>query len=436
MNTKAPRWLSVVTLTALAFVALLFLHVTGSAQTDQGRIVGTVTDANGAVVPGASISIKSERTGEERTATTNEAGYYSIPGLRPSLYSVTATAQNLTVRLTNVQLLVGQELNLGLTLQATGVEAKVDITSTGDAAIDTGSAAMGVNVNPREVEGLPLNGRQLSQLYLQAPGSVNSGSGTYGDIRFSGRAVEQNVIRYDGIEGTAIIDSSPGNLNGEIPTPFRLQSSLENIQEFRVESNNYPAEQGTGTGGQINVVTKSGGNNFHGSVFEYIRNDKLDAANFFDNLNPLIKKSSLRLNQFGGSIGGPVKKDKAFFFFSYEGYRLRAAVNAIEVVPGLASRVCATPLGTGTINCNPTTAALIPAFRAPGAVTLTTRSDNTDSVLLQATSIVNENSAAFRFDYRFNQKHTSYFRFFRDQGTNDQPDGVTGRRVAIRSVPQ
>ena len=434
MNTKAPGSFTAVTLIALAFVALLCLQVTGSAQTDQGRIVGTVTDANGAVVPGASIVIKSERTGEERTATTNEAGYYSIPGLRPSVYSVTATAQNLTVRVTNVQLLVGQELNLGLTLQPTGVEAKVDIAATADSAIDTGSAAMGVNVNPREVEALPLNGRQLSQLYLQAPGSVNSGSGTYGDIRFSGRAVEQNIIRYDGIEGTAIIDSSPGNLNGEIPTPFRLQSSLENIQEFRVDSSNFPAELGTGTGGQINVVTKSGGNRFHGSVFEYLRNDALDASNFFDNI--IGQKSKLRLNQFGGSIGGPIQSDKAFFFFSYEGYRLRGGINSIEAVPGLASRICGGPLGTGTISCNAATSALIPAFRAPGAVTLRTGPDLFDTVQLQAINTVNENSAALRLDYRFNQKQSAYFRFFRDQASNDQPDGVTGRRIIIRQIPQ
>ncbi len=434
MKTKAPGFFTAVTLIALAFVALLCLQVTGLAQTDQGRIVGTVTDANGAVVPGASIVIKSERTGEERTATTNDAGYYSFSALRPSLYSVTATAQNLTVRVTNVQLLVGQELNLGLTLQPTGVEAKVDIAATADSAIDTGSAAMGVNVNPREVEALPLNGRQLSQLYLQAPGSVNSGSGTYGDIRFSGRAVEQNIIRYDGIEGTAIIDSSPGNLNGEIPTPFRLQSSLENVQEFRVDSSNFPAELGTGTGGQINVVTKSGSNRFHGSVFEYLRNDALDASNFFDNI--IGQKSKLRLNQFGGSIGGPIKSDKAFFFFSYEGYRLRGGINSIEAVPGLASRICGGPLGTGTIACNAATAALIPAFRAPGAVTLRTGPDLFDTVQLQAINTVNENSAALRLDYRFNQKHSAYFRFFRDQASNDQPDGVTGRRIIIRQIPQ
>jgi len=434
MKTKAPGSFAALTLIAFAFVALLCLQVTGSAQTDQGRIVGTVTDANGAVVPGASVVIKNERTGEERTATTNDAGYYLVLALRPSSYSISATAQNLTVRLTNVQLMVGQELKLGLTLQATGVEAKVDISAAGESALDTGSAAMGVNVNPREVEALPLNGRQLSQLYLQAPGSVNSGSGTYGDIRFSGRAVEQNIIRYDGIEGTAIIDTSPGNLNGEIPTPFRLQTSLENVQEFRVDSNNFPAELGTGTGGQINVVTKSGSNRFHGSLFEYLRNDALDASNFFDNI--IGQKSKLRLNQFGGSLGGPIKSDKAFFFFSYEGYRLRGGINSIEAVPGLASRICGGPLGTGAISCNAATAAVIPAFRAPGAVTLRTGPDLFDTVQLQAINTVNENSAALRIDYRFNQKHSAYFRFFRDQASNDQPDGVTGRRIIIRQIPQ
>jgi hypothetical protein len=417
---------------ALAVISIFPALVLG--QSEQGRIVGTVTDANGGLVPGATIVIKSERTGDERTATTNDAGYYTVSGLKPSLYTVTATAQNLTVRVTNVQLLVGQELNLGLTLQATGVEAKVDIVAGSDTAIDTGSAAMGVNVNPREVEALPLNGRQLSQLYLQAPGSVNSGSGTYGDIRFSGRAVEQNTIRYDGIEGTAIIDSSPGNLNGEIPTPFRLQSSLENVQEFRVDSSNFPAELGTGTGGQISVVTKSGSNSFHGSAFEYLRNDALDAANFFDNV--IGQKSKLRLNQFGGSVGGPIKANKAFFFFSYEGYRLRAGINSIEAVPGQASRICAPPLGTGTIACNAATAALIPAFRGAGAVVLRTGPDLFDTIQLQANNIVNESSAALRVDYKFNQKHSAYFRFFRDQAFNSQPDGVTGRRIEIRQFPQ
>ena len=421
---------------ALAIVILISVPIVILAQADSGRISGTVKDQNGAIVPGATIVAKNERTGDERTTTSNVDGTYSVTNLKPSNYTLTVTASGLSQTLTGIQVLVGEEFKLDVTVKPQDVTATINVTDTQEVTLNETSASIGANVNPREVQTLPLNGRQLSQLYLQAPGSVNTGSGTFGDVRFSGRAVEQNTVRYDGIEGTAIIDASPGNLNGEVPTPFRLQSSLENIQEFRVDSNNYPAEQGTGTGGQINVVTKSGGNALHGSAFEYFRNDALDAANFFDNLNPLIKKSSLRLNQFGGSIGGPIRKDKAFFFFSYEGYRLRAAINSIEVVPGLASRVCAAPLGTGTVNCNASTAAVIPAFRAPGAVTLAVRADNTDTVLLQAPNVVNENSFAFRLDYKFSQKNSAYFRFFRDQGTNLQPEGVTGRKIAIRDLPQ
>jgi hypothetical protein len=434
MSTKAPKRLFHVALVLVALATVVLFSLPANAQTDQGRIAGTVTDANGALVPGATIVVKNERTGEERTATTNEVGYFIVSALRPSTYSVNANAKDLSASSTNIELLVGQEFTLTMIVQPTGLAASVDVTAGGETALETSSAAIGANVNPREVEGLPINGRQLSQLYLQAPGSVNSGSGTFGDIRFSGRAVEQNIIRYDGIEGTAIIDSSPGNLNGEIPTPFRLQSSLENIQEFRVDSNNYPAEYGTGTGGQINVLTKSGGKDFHGSVFEYFRNDRLDAPNFFDNI--IGQKSPLRLNQFGGSIGGPIKTDKAFFFFSYEGYRLRGGINSIEAVPGSASRICAPPLGTGSVVCNAATAALIPAFRAPGAVTLRTGPDLFDTVQLQANNVVDENAAALRLDYRFNQKHSAYFRFFRDQGSNLQPDGVTGRQISIRQVPQ
>ena len=415
-------------------LALLIFPNAALAQSDSGRIRGSIKDQNGAIVPGATVTVTSDRTGDERSATTSAEGNFSVAALKASSYTVTVTTTGLGAKVEGVVVNVGQEVSLDLTLKVMDLTASINILASGEMLADTGSASMGANVNAREVGGLPLNGRQLSQLYLQAPGSVNSGSGTYGDIRFSGRAVEQNIIRYDGIEGTAIIDSSPGNLNGEIPTPFRLQSSLENVQEFRVESNNFPAEYGTGTGGQINVVTKSGGNRFHGSAFEYLRNDKLDAANFFDNI--IGQKSTLRLNQFGGSLGGPLKHDKAFFFFSYEGYRLRGGINAIEAVPGLASRICAAPLGAGGVACNPATAALIPAFRSPAAVILRAGPDLFDTVQLQANNIVDENSVAVRLDYKLNQKHSTYLRFFRDQAFNSQPDGVTGRRILIRQIPQ
>jgi hypothetical protein len=208
---------------------------------------GTVTDANGGAIPGATIKCTNEATGEVRSATTLTDGTYLIPALAAAKYTVAVTGANfepLTRR--NVEVLVGQRLALDLILQAQGLTAEVNVMTGDETLINTSSASMSANVNQREVEGLPINGRQVSQLYLQAPGGVNSGTGTFSDIRFSGRANNQNVIRYDGVEGTAIIDASPGNLNGEVPSPFRLQSSLENIQEFRVDSNNFPASSARG----------------------------------------------------------------------------------------------------------------------------------------------------------------------------------------------
>lgn len=442
MHKSFPRKLVTISLLAIA-AALFLLPLSANAQTDQGRIVGTVTDANNALVPGAALVIKNERTGEERTTTTNDEGYFIISALRPSSYTVTANAKDLSAKTTNVQVLVGQEFTLTMVVQPTGVAATVNVTDGGESAVETSSASMAVNVNPREVEGLPLNGRQLSQLYLQAPGALNSGSGTYGDITFNGRSVEQNMVRYDGVEGTAIIDSSPGNLNGQVPSPFRLQSSLENVQEFRVESSNYAAEYGTGTGGQVNVVTKSGGNQFHGAAFEYIRNDALDAANFFDNI--IGKKSPLRLNQFGGSVGGPIIKGKTFFFASYEGYRLRAGINSTEAVPGAQSRICAagaldcTELLPGASVRTPSrTLALLPAFRDPNAVIVATGTGNNffDVAQLQANVSVDESAYALRIDHRINSKNSTYFRFFRDNGTNLQPEGVSGRNLHFVSQTQ
>ena len=286
-------------------IILVITTVFAFAQADNARIAGSIVDSTGAIIPGATIVVKNEKTGEERTVVAKDDGTFLVIALKPTTYTISATANNFeNFSQKNVELLVGQETNLTVTLQPVGVTAQVDIVGGEEVTLNTSSASLSANVNQREVEGLPINGRQLSQLYLQAPGAVNSGTGTFSDIRFSGRAVQQNIIRYDGVEGSAIIDSSPGNLNGEIPSPFRLQSSLENVQEFRVDSSNFPAEFGTGTGGQISVVTKSGGNEFHGSAFEYLRRDALDSRNYFDNITPGVDKSKLTLDQFGGRGGG------------------------------------------------------------------------------------------------------------------------------------
>lgn len=405
------------------------------AQSDQSRISGTVVDANGGSIGGATVIVKNEKTGEERNVVAGADGTFLIVALKPTTYTISASANNFqNFSQKSVELLVGQETNLILTLQPTGVTAQVDIVSGEEVSLNTASASLSVNVNPREVAGLPINGRQLSQLYLQAPGAANSGTGTFGDIRFSGRAVQQNIIRYDGVEGSAIIDASPGNLNGEVPSPFRLQSSLENVQEFRVESSNFPAEYGTGTGGQINVVTKSGGNRFHGSAFEYLRRDALDARNFFDG----DTKSKLSLDQFGGSTGGPVIKDRLFFFGSYERYRGRFGLNFVEAAPSLSLAAPGALIPGTTILVNPAIQPFITAFRAVNATVISGASavNGFDIVQLQDNEKTDEKAYALRLDYQINQLNKVYFRFFRDEGTDEAPEGVSGRQTIIEAVPQ
>lgn len=422
--------------------------LTIGAQTDAGKISGRVSDANGAVIPGASITVTNTGTSEKRTVNSNENGEYNLPSLKAAMYKVDASAQGFgTTTVTDVQVAVGQALNLDVTLSPQAQTVTIDVVGGSESGINTSSAVMGATVNSREVRDLPLNGRQLSQLYLQAPGTVNSGTGTFGDIRFSGRANQQNVIRYDGVEGSAIIDASPGNLNGEVASPFRLQSSLENVQEFKADSNNYPAEYGTGTGGQVSVVTKSGTNQFHGTLFEYFRNEALDARNFFDNITQGIPKSKLRLNQFGGSLGGPIIKDRLFFFGSYEGYRVRAGVNAVELAPylslGNAGSVIPTASnpqglpGMGGTPLNPNVRPYIAGFRGEGAVSVGYSGvPGLEILQLQGVEETDEDAFFVRGDYKVNDKNSIYVRYFQDSGNDVTPEGVSGRTVLVKAKPR
>ena len=419
----------------LAAAALLMLApIPATAQTDAGRITGTVRDSSNAFVQGATVTTKNTKTGETRTIQTNDQGFFVISPLKPSIYSITVSKSGFApIEYTDMPLAIGQELAVDFEFRPAGVEETITVVGSSP-VLDLSSARIGANVSERELQSLPVNGRQMSQLMLQAPGSQNSGTGTWQEVRFSGRAVEQNVVRYDGIEGSAIIDAAPGNLNGEIPTPFKLQASLENVQEFRVESSGYPAEYGTGTGGQVSVITKSGSNVVHGSVFEYLRNENLDAPNYFDSTRrddgsviDELPKSKLRQNQFGGSIGGPIAKNMVFFFGNYEGYRLTAGTNAVEAVPSAAAWARAV-------------AAILPlreGFLAPGAVILEGKSTNPDFDIaqLQAEQKVEEHSFAGRIDLRLNDKWSSYVRVFHDQGTSNQFEGVTGRNVHITDHP-
>jgi hypothetical protein len=419
------KWWTVIAL-------MLMIAAPARAQVDQGRFSGTVRDQSNAFVGGARVKVTNERTGEERVVLTNPEGYFLVGSLKPSTYTIRAEKDGFSViEYTGMALAVGQELSLDFEFKPAGVQEAVTVVGTAP-VVDLSSAKVGANVTEREVQGLPVNGRQMSQLMLQAPGSQNAGTGTWGEIRFSGRAVEQNVIKYDGVEGSGIIDAAPGVANGENNGLFKLQSSLENVQEFRVESSNYPAEFGTGTGGQISVITKSGANQFRGSVFEYLRNDALDAANYFDSFRnadgsvsagvgsaPTVPKSPLSLNQFGGSIGGPIAKNRAFFFGSYEGYRLDAGKNIIQGVPSAAAWARAVP-------------AVLPlrsGFAAPDAHVLVGASTNPDVDVMQwqATQNVQENAFAARLDFKISNNWSTYVRVFHDQANSIDPQDLSGR---------
>lgn len=400
------------------FFLFLLLGLCAFAQ-DQGRIVGTVTDSTGAVISKASITVTNEKTGAAREAIADGRGYYIVTNLAPSAYKVVGSGMGLgPTEFTNLNLAVGQERTLNITLNPASVVTEITVSGGELTQVDTSSASMGANINSREVATLPLNGRQLSQLYLLTPGAQTAGGGSFDNIRFSGRANQQNAVRFDGVEGSSIIDASPGNLNGESSTGFRLQASLETVAEFRVESSNYPAEFGTGSSGQISIVTKSGGNAFHGGLFEYIRNDVLDARNFFDG----AKKSALRLNQFGGSVGGAIKKDKLFFFSAFESLRQRASVNYIATVPSAAARARAVPsiqpLLAGYPNGAPTSNPDLELARFAGADSL------------------DEYFGSMRLDYHVNDRLTMYLRYNRDQGYLVHPLDVTGSSSLVTAVPQ
>lgn len=416
---------------------LLLISMTAPAQTTTARLSGTVTDPTGAAVAGAKITVHNERTGEDRTVASEATGAFTIFSLSPAEYTLKAAAPGFNgTELDHLRLQVGQEFvwnaALPLATDTTSVTVDADQLTT----LDTSSARIGGNVPSREIAALPINGRQISQLYLLVPGATNAGTGNFDNIHFSGRAVEQNIIRLDGIEATSIIDTSPGNLNGELTSTFRLQQSLEAVQEFRVDSSNYPAELGTGTGGQISFVTKSGSNNLHGSVFEYGRNDFFDARNYFNARNTINNSPKFRLNQFGGSVGGALVKDKLFFFAGYEGLR-QVYVSAFrsstlsnyarsQVAPGAAI----TPL-LGAFPGDPNSLA---DENNPANTTL--YHANSVAVTAIAPNRIQENFGDIRFDYRLNDRFSMYARYNRDQGVSSQTQDISLSQFGQVEVPQ
>lgn len=403
-------------------LAAALLSALAFGQSDRARITGRVLDPTGASIPNATVVVDNPNTDVKRQVTSGVDGLYLVDGLLSATYSVTATAPGFaTSVVSNLPLSAGQERTLDMHLGPASVQESITVSSGALAETETSSASIGANVSTREVANLPLNGRMLAQLYLLVPGASSSGSGQFNELRFSGRANEQNTLRYDGIQAGSILGSSPADATGGGATQMRLAQSLENVQEFRVEASTYSAEYGRGAGGQITVITKSGSNAYHGGLFEYLRNDFMDARNFFDKG---AKPAPLRLNQFGGSMGGRIIRDKLFFFASQENLAQRvytpflqntlSALARSQAVAAIRPLLAAFPLG----NAGPTTNPLL------------------DNVQATLSSYVNDHYGSMRLDYHLNDKNNLYLRYNRQQGDSFVPADVSGTGSSVLQTAQ
>jgi hypothetical protein len=310
-------------------VGILFLaSVVASAQTESARISGRITDPSDAVIVGAECTITNIATDTSTSSTTNEDGIYVISDLRPAVYRLTVKKEGFrTVVQPRLELYVQDAVNENFKL-ALGSVSEVS-TVVGAALLQTESASVSTVVDNQFVASMPLNGRSFQSLIALTPGVVFT-SQNLGEGQFSvnGQRGDSNYFMVDGVNANfgVIVSGLGQTLGGAIPG-FTAQGgtnalvSVDAMQEFRIQTSSYAPELGRMPGAQISIVTKSGTNQFHGTAFDYVRNDIFDARNYFD--APPLPKPPLRQNDFGGTLGGPILKDKTFFFFSYEGLRLR-----------------------------------------------------------------------------------------------------------------
>ncbi len=297
-----------------------------------GNLSGTVADKSGSVITGAAVKITSQQTGVTREVQTDDSGHYTAPFMPVSIYAIRVEAKGFqTTEQRDIRLQVNESREVDFSLNPASVSQTVEVSAT-EVAVETTNPTLGQVITEQQVAELPLNGRDFVQLATLSPGVTqetspssffNSGPssevstrGTY-SLSVGGSRAQETDWLFD------------GNDNNELTAGgIAILPSIDAIQEFKVLSYNYSAEYGTRAGPTVLITSKSGANKFHGSLFEFVRNTKLDAKNFF-----AVSKDKFNLNQFGGSLGGPIQKDKTFFFADYEATRKRRGVASNGVVP-------------------------------------------------------------------------------------------------------
>ncbi len=319
----------------LEILCLLGLSVGSAvAQFDTGTLNGTVVDSSGALLPGASVTVTNSGTGATVTLKSNGAGIFSASALPFGTYTVTATAAGFgTTTSSDVVLNVGAAVHLTLKLSASGAAETVTVTGTAT-SVNTESAVSGESFNSKQVENLPVNGRDVDAFLEISPGSVGSAPEFQGSVNGLENIFSGLNITVDG--QSAVRGDITGFLNTEgQEQPHITRSSIDSIQEIDFANNGYSAETGHSLGPQMNIITKGGTNTWHGTAFEFFRNDALDARDYFDT----GAKEPLKLNQFGGNVSGPILHDKLFFFANYEGSRQH--VTTLNPSEPHAERLCA-----------------------------------------------------------------------------------------------
>jgi hypothetical protein len=299
--------------------------------------LGTVSDASGAVVAGAQVTIKDIATGVSRVVPTNGSGSYSAANLLPGTYSIAVSAAGFATEVqSGIDVTVGSQILINVKLKPGTTLEQIEIQDI-PPGVQLTTSTISDQVGSRTVTDLPLNGRDWTLLATLSPGVAsleaiqsstggsagggreNRGFGT--ELTISGSRPQQSSYRVDGINVNDWLNGGPGSILG-------ASAGVDSVEEFSVLTSNYSAEYGRTSGGVINSITHSGTNKWHGTAYDFLRNSALDASNFFDQTKPPFRR-----NQFGGSIGGPIREDRTFFFTNYEGVRQSLGITNSNVVP-------------------------------------------------------------------------------------------------------
>jgi hypothetical protein len=319
----------------LIYVSLFFFFLATAAtvpgQSNYATFSGKVYDPQQQVITGASVQLTSNSTNVSRTAVTNEEGNFQITGLLPGNYKLTVQASGFATMNENVTLEVAQQMTLDVNLKVSSVSSVVDVRTDNVAVLRTTDASVGEVVEPTSVQNLPLNGRMLIDLVLTVPGAHESHGAQAGDMSpLYWRPGQRSAVSIGGNRPNANYFLLDGATNTD-PTfnTLNFSPSPDTVQEFKVQTGSYSAEMGGAGGGQINIVTRTGSNEFHGTVYEFLRNDALDARTF----NEMDSSTHLVRNNFGASFGGPIIHNKTFFFVNYEGLRQTQSQTMLATVP-------------------------------------------------------------------------------------------------------